>query len=286
MMKKAFTSVAKTIFFAVVFASMWSCAPENEDNPPLGPYAQYPLSPQREIHCTANSIKEEEYNFHPNPQSLLSHWNVGDRIRVNDAELTIDSVPETKSLAYFGGMVSPIEIEDNQEIYFSVYPSDLISSPTDWGGNHTLTPLVKIPSRQIYQESDEIRFLPNNYMAAYTMVKKGTNNIHFYYKNLCCVFRFGLRTDFGTQKVSKLCLYTNNSEQTGFHGNSGVLAFHNNGIFATPTIQWNDRNANTHAARNCQRKLTLDCTQERGGYVEVGGEYKYFLLMIYKSIFI
>lgn len=279
-MKQVFKTVGKILTVSVVILSFASCTHDDFEESNLT-RVKYTLGPRQHIDCSVSSMQSSGNKAFADLNDFMVHWEQNDVMRINNAEISIDSIADHDTVAYFSGYLSPIELDDNTQAYISVYPAKIISSASDWGGNNSVVPTIKLPARQNYCDINRLPKVENNYMAAYTVVPKGTEHLRIQFKNLCAMLRIGLRSETGeTQKVSKICLYTSNSAQTGFHGNSGMLVFQGSNNTAVPTIQWDDRNSSTHEARNMQRKLTLDCTKEPGGYVSVGSETKYFLMMV------
>lgn len=284
MTKKTIKSFPAIVVSALLVAISVSCTKEFVDPSLVNNRPQYNLGEKRYFSCAASATLPAGNKAYANLADSNVYWENNDILRINNADIPINRISSDGLTAYFSGSISPIEDNvNNTYAFFSVYPHTLINSASDWGGSGTssLVPTIKLPARQLYTDvSGSGSRLPHNYMAAYTVVPRSQETIHLYFKNLCCLFKLRLISTSGTKKVSKVCVYTSDSEQAGFHGADGLLQFAGSNNAAVPTIQWDNCDATSHKAYNYQRKLTLDCTHETGGYVEVGSSYKEFVIMI------
>ena len=284
MTKKTIKSFPAIVVSALLVAISVSCTKEFVDPSLVNNRPQYNLGEKRYFSCAASATLPAGNKAYANLADSNVYWENNDILRINNADIPINRISSDGLTAYFSGSISPIEDNvNNTYAFFSVYPHTLINSASDWGGSGTssLVPTIKLPARQLYTDvSGSGSRLPHNYMAAYTVVPQSQETIHLYFKNLCCLLKLRLKSNSGTKKVSKVCVYTSDSEQAGFHGANGLLQFAGSNNAAVPTIQWDNCDATSHKAYNYQRKLTLDCTHETGGYVEVGSSYKEFVIMI------
>ncbi|MBP5613941.1 MAG: hypothetical protein J6X35_07375 [Bacteroidales bacterium] len=233
----------------------------------------------------------------------MVEWEDGDQIRLNNDVLTIHR--HEGGVGYFQGNATAYT---NPSTYynewFAVYPKELAASGSLLkSGSRQIH--VNIPQTQYYQEVDETnsKYLKDmNYMIAYTTASNN-GSISLQFVNLCAVLKIGLKkgptsghgahlvSTPNTQnaKVKKIVLYTSHSTAAAFwgdgyvnSGNNTALANVTDNLASLPSIQ-----IEVGGATNNNRKMILDCTQDKNGNqinngngVTLTNSTKWFYIMV------
>ena len=237
-MKKRFKTIGGVVALSAMMIVAASCAKED-----LSENAQNQITGvKRYISVSANLPTmggEDKAYMDPTDDNNVK-WEIGDEININGTVLSVTGTANSNTTAFFDGTVYAFDDHGNKDLYWAVYPKDLLpitnsstistvydGMPDLWGyGREMYEVYCKIPTTQTFDASQN-PLKGCTYMAGFASVEPGASTMRFEMKNMGSVLRINLKSQAGESntKVSKL-VFTSDKQIAGHyrfdHGGWGL----------------------------------------------------------------
>lgn len=261
-MKQEFKTIGSMLAMSAMILFAASCAKEelSEEAQKLNPGIETTINANAGLPNDATNNKA----FLDPSSNYKVKWESGDALNINGSSITECGIAAGSTSAQFSGTTHAIE-SGSDYIYWAVYPTNIAGTyngniPANFTEN---TLKVNFASKQVYDLAASHKMADYNYMAAYTVVPAGTEDVKFQMRNLGSILCIRLKADnSATNKQAEKIVFTSNDKLL-----SG--AFTSNNTFT----------ALSGSESECVNYVTVQLKNGSNNYIDITTEKMVFVVL-------